>query len=102
MYLQILFFFCLVLYVSHTHPLQIYANCKNKEIGEHMEKFGHSTHAYQGQERQSLVLNSTNIEGEAQSVEFQFQPSPLVFSCTQCFITNVVTTHYKNFFFLNQ
>jgi hypothetical protein len=53
----------------------------NNENGEHGEEFGHSTDAYHGQEHlsQSRMLNSTNVEPQAPSAEFQFQPSPLVF-----------------------
>ncbi|WJX17205.1 hypothetical protein P8452_07144 [Trifolium repens] len=52
-------------------------NDKNKENGEHMEEFGFSTYAYQGQEHlsQSPVLNSTNVELEEPSAELQPSPS---------------------------
>jgi len=53
----------------------------NNENREHGEEFGHSTDVYHGQENlsQSLMLNSTNVEPQAPSAEFQFQPTPLVF-----------------------
>ncbi|GAU48743.1 hypothetical protein TSUD_241640 [Trifolium subterraneum] len=52
------------------------SNDKDKENGEHMEEFGLSTYAYEGQEylSQSVMLNSTNVELEAPSAELQSSP----------------------------